>query len=109
MTTVYSVVEKGAARTVVQLPDYVDDDPSDADERDIEAMASATDCLAFDLSATRAIPTSWLRMMWRVTQLAKGTDKRIFVVGVKPEVRRKADLIALEKQLHMRDTLEDAK
>lgn len=109
MTPIYTVLEKSTARTVIQLPEYVDDDPGEADEGKIDEMAAGTNCFAFDLSATRAIPTSWLRMIWRVTQLAKGTGKRIVVVGMKDEVRRKADLIALEKQLTLVNKLEDAK
>lgn len=104
----YTVLEE-AARVVIKFVDYVVDDPDGDQEKKLLELAGRFPCVAFDLSATRAIPTRWLRLFWHVTKLAKNTGKNVWVVGIKPEVSRKADLIALKSELKFAASLEEAK
>jgi anti-anti-sigma regulatory factor len=80
---------------------------SKADEDTLAGLVERFDLVACDLTHTDAIASEWLRWMARMSIQANSAGKKLFLVGVKEQVLKTADVLGLKEELRMVKTLDE--
>jgi anti-anti-sigma regulatory factor len=95
----YIIDEIDDDQAVIKFADKCDFPVLKEDEEVIDRLLSEKDTVGFDLSATTAIGSVWVRLLALKTRVAKDSGKRFICIGMSDEVGAVADIIGIRDGL----------
>lgn len=103
----YQVERPAPQRAIVRFTDFVDHDRLKHHDDELRTVAETHPHVAIDLRATEFLSSEWVRRLQDLAKQARRAGRVFAFVGVRPTVRKTADLLAASKDLRFVETLDE--